>query len=44
MSQQERTVGGEPVLLLLEASDVCGQLRREGRLVLLRGYMWTSAG
>jgi glycosyltransferase involved in cell wall biosynthesis len=38
-----RRVGGYPERRLLEASDFCKRLGREGRLVLVRLYMRTSA-
>jgi glycosyltransferase involved in cell wall biosynthesis len=38
-----RRVGGYPERQLLEASDFCKRLGREGRLVLVRQYMRTSA-
>jgi glycosyltransferase involved in cell wall biosynthesis len=38
-----RRVGGYPERRLLEASDFCKRLEREGRLVLVRRYMRTSA-
>ena len=38
-----RRVGGYPERRLLEASDFCKRLGREGRLVLVRRYMRTSA-
>jgi rSAM/selenodomain-associated transferase 2 len=38
-----RKVGGYPERLILEASDFCRRIRREGRLVLLPKYMKTSA-
>jgi rSAM/selenodomain-associated transferase 2 len=38
-----RKVGGYPERLILEASDFCRRVRREGRLVLLPKYMKTSA-
>jgi glycosyltransferase involved in cell wall biosynthesis len=38
-----RRVGGYPERRLLEASDFCKRVRREGRLVLVRQYMRTSA-
>ncbi len=38
-----RRVGGYPERRLLEASDFCKRLGREGRLVLVRRYMVTSA-
>jgi rSAM/selenodomain-associated transferase 2 len=37
-----RRVGGYPEQRLLEASDFCKRIRRQGKLVLLRKYMKTS--